>query len=121
MLNKISKELILVSIIKISFDVINKYEVVICINNLSNGEKFLNISDKNPEKKITIIKNIENRLKSLLNKMINNIKKNPALKGILKEDIVNFLCFEKWVLSNRMFFFITNSLKATNKAISKKK
>ena len=53
--------------------------------------------------------------------MINNIKKKPALNGILKEDIVNFLCLEKWVLSNRMFFFITNSLKAINKAISKKK
>ena len=121
MLNKISKELILVSIIKISFDVINKYEVVIWINNLNNGEKFLNISDRNPERKITIIKNKENKLKFLLNKIINNIRKNPALNGILNEDIVNFLCLEKWVLSSKILFFITNSLKTINKVISKKK
>ena len=121
MINKISKESILVSTIRTSLNVINRYDAQIWIDNLNNGEKFLNISDKNPERKIIIIKSKENKLKSWLKRVMNNIRKNPALNGILKEDIVNFLCFEKWVLSSRMFFFITNSLKTTNKAISKKK
>ena len=109
------------SAIKISLDVINKYDAKIWINNLKIGEKFLNISDKNPERKIIIINNKENELKSRLNRVINNIRKNPALNGILKEDIVSFLCLEKWVLSNRKFFFIINSLKAIDKIIIKKK
>ena len=117
MVNKISKELILVLAIKISLDVTNRYDAKIWINNLNKGEKFLNISDKNPERKIIMIKNKEYKLKSWLNRVINNIKKIPALNGILKEDIVNFLCLEKWVLSNRKFFFIIKSLKTKDKMI----
>jgi hypothetical protein len=58
----------LVSIIEILLKVINKYDVRIWINNLINGEKFLNISDKKPERKIIKIKVKENSLKSLLKK-----------------------------------------------------
>ena len=58
----------LVSIIEILLKVINKYDVRIWINNLINGEKFLNISDKKPERKIIKIKVKENNLKSLLKK-----------------------------------------------------
>ena len=67
----------LVSIIEILLKVINKYDVRIWINNLINGEKFLNISDKKPERKIIKIKVKENSLKSLLK------KKKILLKEIL--------------------------------------
>tara|TARA_B100000795_G_scaffold265066_2_gene246399 strand:- start:465 stop:704 length:240 start_codon:yes stop_codon:yes gene_type:complete len=79
------------------------------------------MSDKNPERKIIKIRNKENKLKSLLNKIINDIKKNPALNGTLKEDIVNFLCLEKCVLSNKILLFIIISLKPIVKMINKKK
>lgn len=49
------------------------------------------------------------------------IKKKPALIGILKSEVTKFLCFEKWVLSGKKFFFIIASLKIKNKIINKKK
>lgn len=109
----------LVSIIEILLKVINKYDVRIWINNLINGEKFLNISDKKPERKIIKIKVKENNLKSLLKKKKNIIKRNPALKGILKAEVVKFLCLEKLTLSKKKLFLIINLLKAKEAKMNK--
>ena len=58
---------------------------------------------------------------SLLKINKNTIKKNPALKGILKVEVVRSLCLEKLTLSKKNLFLLINSLNAKEAKINKYK